>query len=414
MWLKSSTENSTTELSQKFEIEKWIKISLINLAIVAGLGVLMRYKIGFEFPYFNQKFIQHGHSHFAFAGWISQTLMVFMIAHLQKRSGINTTLYKRILIANLIFAYGMLITFVINGYNVISICISQGSTFVSYFFAFQYIRDLNKTTAKPTDVWFKSALIFNIISSIGTYVLAFTMSTGKFNQELYLGSIYFFLHFQYNGWFIFACIGLMIDYLNLSSMHLKIQRHIPLTMSFTCFFTYLLSVLWLKLPNWAFYPLILITGIQLILWFQLFKTLFRAVKASNSISPIFKWILLITSISLSIKFVLQFVSLQPYISQLAFGFRPIIIAYLHLVFLAIVSVFLIVYARLTGGIKLSSFAVSIFVFGVYCNEILLTAQGVASFSYTIIPHIETYLFIASLIILTGILSMIFMKSAIKQ
>ena len=46
--------------------EKWLHISILNLSIVALLGVIMRYKIGFEFPYFDQKHIHHSHSHFAF------------------------------------------------------------------------------------------------------------------------------------------------------------------------------------------------------------------------------------------------------------------------------------------------------------------------------------------------------------
>ena len=37
----------------------FIFFALFNLVIVALLGVLMRYKIGFEFPYLNQKYLLH-------------------------------------------------------------------------------------------------------------------------------------------------------------------------------------------------------------------------------------------------------------------------------------------------------------------------------------------------------------------
>jgi hypothetical protein len=37
----------------------WLKIALFNLFFVAVLGLLMRYKIGFEFPFLNQKNLQH-------------------------------------------------------------------------------------------------------------------------------------------------------------------------------------------------------------------------------------------------------------------------------------------------------------------------------------------------------------------
>ena len=63
----------------------WLKFSLINLFVVALLGLLMRYKIGFEFPYLNQKSLQLAHSNFAFTGWISHTLMVLLIYTLQNK-----------------------------------------------------------------------------------------------------------------------------------------------------------------------------------------------------------------------------------------------------------------------------------------------------------------------------------------
>jgi hypothetical protein len=64
----------------KYSSSFWIKIVLFNLFIVATLGVLMRFKIGFEFPYFDQKNVQHAHSHFAFVGWVTQTLLVLIVS----------------------------------------------------------------------------------------------------------------------------------------------------------------------------------------------------------------------------------------------------------------------------------------------------------------------------------------------
>ena len=69
----------------KLNVKFWLKFSLLNLCIVALLGVLMRYKIGFEFPFFNQKNLQHSHSHFAFSGWVTHTLMTLMVYYLQTK-----------------------------------------------------------------------------------------------------------------------------------------------------------------------------------------------------------------------------------------------------------------------------------------------------------------------------------------
>ena len=67
----------------EFNYKFWLKFSLINLFFVACLGLLMRYKIGFEFPFLDQKHLQHSHSHFAFSGWISHTLIVLMVLFLE-------------------------------------------------------------------------------------------------------------------------------------------------------------------------------------------------------------------------------------------------------------------------------------------------------------------------------------------
>ena len=73
----------------------WLKFSLFNLLLVAILGLLMRYKIGFEFPFLDQKNLQHSHSHFAFAGWISHTLMVLMLVFLTQKATKATTDYLK-------------------------------------------------------------------------------------------------------------------------------------------------------------------------------------------------------------------------------------------------------------------------------------------------------------------------------
>jgi hypothetical protein len=81
------------------------------------LGVLMRYKIGFDFPYFSQKNIQHAHSHFAFAGWITHALYVLMIHFVYKKkiNLLDTKNYKRIIVANLVCSYGMLFLILLSG-----------------------------------------------------------------------------------------------------------------------------------------------------------------------------------------------------------------------------------------------------------------------------------------------------------
>ena len=58
----------------EFKIRRWFYWALANLAIVALYGVVMRFKIAYDFPFLQQKNLLHAHSHFAFNGWVSQML----------------------------------------------------------------------------------------------------------------------------------------------------------------------------------------------------------------------------------------------------------------------------------------------------------------------------------------------------
>ena len=160
----------------------WLKVSLFNLFFVAALGLLMRYKIGFEFPFFNQKNVQHSHSHFAFAGWVTHTLMVLMLVVLTtKISDSQKSILKKynaVLVANLLCAYVMLISFIIEGYGMISIAFSTLSIGVTFVFSYYYFRDLKWVAQNDlTTNWFKGALFFNVLSSVGTFYLAYMMAT---------------------------------------------------------------------------------------------------------------------------------------------------------------------------------------------------------------------------------------------
>jgi hypothetical protein len=389
-------------------INFWLKISLLNLCIVAALGVLMRYKIGFEFPYFDQKHLQHSHSHFAFAGWISHTLMVLMIYYLQtKIADFQGNKYKKIIIANLICSYGMLVSFIIEGYALFSITFSTASILVSYVFAYRFIKDLkvldNDLIAKS---WLKAALFFNVISSIGTFYLAYMMATKNFVQDLYLSSIYYYLHFQYNGWFFFACMGLAFGFLNLRKSEHSFYATSFQLFATACIPAYLLSILWLDLPLWLYVIAVISAIIQVFTWFKLLVILLKTRRNSlENYSPLLRYILLFVSFALSIKLVLQLGSTIPIISQMAFGFRPIVIAYLHLVLLAIMSLFILFYIYTHHLIiinKKIKFGIVLFSIGVLLNEIVLAIQGVASFSYIPIPYVNYILFGIAILLFIGI------------
>ena len=394
---------------------RWLKVTLINLLIVATLGVTLRYKILYSLPFFDQKHLLHGHSHFAFAGWITQALMTMMIIYLANQS--EKPIYKKyywLLMGNLLTAYGMLIAFPIEGYGLYSIIFSTLSIFVSYAFGILYWRDLNRLTFKSTaHSWFKAALLFNALSSIGAFALAIMMVNKVIHQNWYLASEYFYLHFQYNGWFFFGCMGLCMALIKRFNIAEDALKNIFRLFAFASVPAYFLSTLWMNLPLWVYVLVVIAAFAQVVGFIWLVKIVRQKwQKLKENFSTTAKCILGLSAAALSIKLLLQLVSTIPSLSDLAFSFRPIVIGYLHLVLLGVISLFLLGYLFSEMHFKLSKITTAgIFIFAgaVILNEIVLLVQGVAAIGYIIIPFVNEMLLGTALLLFTGALLLSFSK-----
>ncbi len=391
---------------------KWLRIALVNLSIVALLGVILRYKIAFYLPFIDQKHLLHGHSNFAFSGWISQALMILMVSFLNKR-GIENAFkkYTWLLVGNLVCAYGMLIAFPIQGYGLFSISFSILSILISYLFALVFWRDLNKINKKfASRYWFKAALMFNVISSIGTFALSYMMATRSLEQNWYLSAVYFFLHFQYNGWFLFAIGGLLIDKLYALKIISDLNKTIFYIFLISCFPTYFLSIPWIQIPTWAFVIVVAAAVAQIVGWFWLIRVISNHhIRFDSEISHVAKILIRLAAIAFTIKIILQFGSAYPPLGKIAFGFRPIIIGYLHLVLLGVVTMFLLGFIVSRKYINLNNkslIGITIFVCGIIFNEGLLMAQGIFAMKYENVPYINELLLFAALTMFTGILTLL--------
>ena len=388
-------------------LQRYNKLALFNLFLVAAIGVVLRYKIAFSLPFIDQKHLLHSHSHFAFAGWVTHALMLLLVQWLvQQNGGSNFKKYRWLLNANLITAYGMLISFSIQGYGVFSISCSTLSIFTSYAFAVYFWKDLNRLPKQNISHWWmKAGLLFNVLSSLGAFALAFMMATKTIHQNWYLAAVYFFLHFQYNGWFFFACMGLVTA---------KFFVHVPQPVikkifwlfAGACIPAYVLSALWLPIPSWSYIIVVLAAGCQLMGWLLALQQVKKQLAFIRGITAkVALWMLALSAIALTIKLLLQLGSTIPSLSQLAFGFRPIVIGYLHLILLGVITLFILGFMMAAGNIILHPAAVTgikIFTAGVIINELLLMIQGVAAMTYTPIPYVYEMLLVAALVIFSGI------------
>ncbi len=387
-------------------LQRWLRISLINLLIVAAIGVVLRYKIVYSLTFIDQKHLLHGHSHFAFAGWISQAIMAIMVSYLVKMKG--ESVYKRyrwLLLANLLTAYGMLIAFPIEGYGTLSIIFSTLSIFVSYTFGVFYWKDLNRLEQKnASHPWFKAAVLFNALSSLGAFALAIMMISRIVHQNWYLAAEYFYLHFQYNGWFFFSCMGFITVRLSAYADPVLLRR-IFLLFGTALIPAYFLSALWMNIPVWVYVLVVIAAFAQLWGWVLMVRVL--KITASRLTMPkVSKLLLIFSATALTIKLLLQLGSTIPSLSDLAFGFRPIVVGYLHLVLLGVITLFLLGFMFTSGAFIINKSLVTgtfIFTGGIIINEILLMTQGVTALSYFSIPYMNEGLLATAIIMFSGLL-----------
>jgi hypothetical protein len=393
--------------------DKWIKTALINLLLVAAVGVVLRYKIAFSLPIVDQRKLLHGHSHFAFAGWLSQVLMLLIIKLISEdNSYLNIRLYRKLLWGNALTAYGMLLTFPFQGYGLYSIIFSTLSVFVGYVFIIAAWKDLSKLHNRHVTSWLKAGLFFYGLSSLGAFSLAYLMANNVNGPGYYFGAVYFFLHFQYNGWFLFACFGLLFHQLDKNNFAAAgyYSKRLFRIIFFTCIPAYLLSILWMNLPSvirvvaGITAAMQLASLIYLLPFFAEVRTILK-----TKFCTVCKNLWFMAMIAFVIKLLLQSLSVIPSLSAYAFGFRPVVIGYLHLCFLVILSFFILgcIYQYYHSEQKnISPAGAYLFIGGVVITEFTLMLQGFFAIESTALRYADLILFTAAALMLTGITAMV--------
>ena len=397
----------------------WLKFSVFNFFLVALLGVIMRYKILYSLPFLDQKHLQEAHSHFAFYGWITNVLYVLIMHYISKVNPlVKLRKYEYLIVINLAASFAMLGTFIYGGYFWASIAASTAALLTSFVFCYFFIRDSMKIQ-DASKIWFLAGLFFAVISSAGVFNLAYMMSSKNINQDLYLASEYYFLHFQYNGFFIFSCIGLLLYSMKEAGSPISERKNKLLfwLMILGCFIGVGLSVLWMKLPAALFILIVIATLGQTAGAVMIYN--FVKKSWTNLVvkwSPMHRFVLLFVGFAFAVKIALQLGSNIPAVNQFAFGFRNVVIAYLHLVLLMCIATFLVNEILATNFFTISKpllLGLKLFLLGIFLNEFLLGLMGIFSIKYISIPYANHFLLYISLLIFIALL-LIFVNLKTKK
>lgn len=391
----------------------FVHFSYLFFASVAATGVWMRFfpfAPGTSLSYLN---VLHAHSHFALLGWaFLGCFVVFLHIHWDhlrhKRQAILAAW------ALTVISLVMLAAFLYQGYGPLSIAASTLHIFVEYWIAFFIYRSVrrNPVSSGIGARFIHGSLFALVLSSLGPYSLAYISARGLKETPWYDMAIYFYLHFQYNGWLLLFLTGMFIFLLRRKRIPLDEGKlRIGFWMYFVALFPgYFHSILWAD-PGTIVETLAVVAGMAqffaviLLLWS--FKESWGHLR--RSCPGLITAGLFLALTTLFIKSALELGLLVPVLADLIYDTRSIVIGYLHLTLLGFVSLFILVQygmAQIWKTDKLTLYGMSIFIAGFLLNEIFLFLQGLAEWIRAPqIPWSLEGLFLASLMLLAGILLM---------
>jgi hypothetical protein len=387
---------------------KFLYLYAFTLFILSALyGLLMRWNFAFPIKFIPYQNLLQSHSHVAFLGWgylvVIGAIIYYFVSDIKKHSSV----YKITLAILLVAIFFMLISFPLGGYKEFSIVLLAVFGLTSYVLSFRILKDLhgNNTSAKLI----RFGIYYYLLSSLATWFLAFVIVTqGK--TDLYYNTVYFYLHFLYNGFFVFALFGLLFKILENQQIVIseKLKKHFFIYLNIACIPAYALSVLWstdMLLFNAVGFVASVLQFISLVF---LIKIMWQAFLQINW-HFISKLLLKFALFSYSLKIISQILSSFPYFVEKSLALKPFfIIGYLHLFTLGFLSVLLFLILdqmeKLNLHKPISKVGILLFLAGVFITESLLFLQGfLFLFQFNAIKNYSLILLIFSFLMVVGLL-----------
>lgn len=384
----------------------WLSLSLVNLCLVAFFGFCLRSKILFPIQFIDYRSFLSAHSHFAFAGWAGLALITLLIYDLLPEHLSQKKIYQWVLAGIEISSLGMAFSYPLFGYTGLSIFFSTLYIVATVAFAPVFIKDVLKACRQKTvRLLAVSAVASLIISFTGALGLVYILVSRSGNSLLYRDSIYTFLHFQYNGFFTLAVFALFMNYL--LKKGLPINKRAELFSVFLCWSVLpalFLSLLWHN--SIVIYVLAAVGCVLIILSLIYFFSFLKTVNPLQLFtSSIARTLWLFSVISFGLKMLLSAGTIFPQLGNEVYGNRPVIIGFLHLVFLGFLTFYLLATliekGYFTKHSKISATPFLIFSLGIISNELLLMVQGLGILFKTNNDIYKWLLWIAAIILLAG-------------
>ncbi|WP_406843449.1 hypothetical protein [Flavobacterium soyae] len=387
--------------------KSWLLCTFSNFFIASLMGLLLRWMYVAPIAGVNFQFLMHGHSHVAMLGWVYMMLYCLIFHFFVPKEKQQKPIYNQLFWITELAVVGMMVDFPAQGYAFVSILFSTLHIFCSYYFCYLITKDANPTTLAEKKL-LRTALFFMIFSTLGVWCLGPAVSLLGKASAFYQIAIQFFLHFQFNGWFLFAVLALFFKQAKLMIEAKKFRLFYNLFVAST-FLTLALPVSW-YLPNPVFYWFnalgVMLQLYAAILFTQFIRPQFQSFFAA--LPTITKIVYGFALFSLALKVVIQLVVLLPELAQVSHQIRNFVIGYIHLTMLGIITGFLFGFALqndfFNSRNRIQTWGIAIFLFGFFTTEILLFLQGIWFFlGKGRLPNYYQNLFLYSIFMPAGLI-----------
>ncbi len=360
--------------------KKWIWLPALSLMLAVLFGTLLRMAFVVEIPVMDYRNALHAHSHVAMLGWLFPAL--FLFAYNSFYSGVperKTRLFLWMIMATIIL---MAVSFFFSGYSIPSGVFAGLHGAVSIILVVSLLFK-EKEGGSLSRMFLNASLFFYLLSTISVFILPALVAAGEGGSIPYYLTIQFYLHFQFNGWFIFAVFALIFRDLDRKEIaySLKSGSYFFWFLFVSCLLTFALALSWATPLKPVFYINSLGVLIQLLSLFFLSKILYDKQKEFfANYSGFTRNLFMFSMVAFFLKVMVQFLVWVPEIATVAYTIRNLVIGFFHLVLLGVASLFAFAYAvekeYFSVEKRISSIGLWVFTAGVILTELIIFGQGI--------------------------------------
>jgi hypothetical protein len=358
----------------------WFRVALLNFLVAGLMGVTLRYAFAYEIPWLNFRFWVHAHSHTALLGWLYMGLVVLLVHTFLPPGSLSRPFYRNTLILTQISVIGMMVSFPFQGYGWVAIAFSTVHSLLAYGLCFRFLKDFRHTGLVALFV--RAAFLFMILSTFALWAMPAIIMLGKQGSAIYYMAVQFFLHFQFNGWFIFGALALIFRSVEMQNLAIpnRIVNSFFGLLTLSCLLTYALAVAWSN-PSALIFAIngagVIIQLGALVLFLILYYKMHLSLKGMMK-----GWSARLMAIGLVcfvLKILMQSVVVIPYVATISYTIRNYVIGFMHLILLGMITTIVLSKAMqfnlINSGSKWLSPGLWLLVVGLIGSELLLFLQG---------------------------------------